>query len=782
MIHLSIPDVIEYAMTQSSAVDTILRDPAFSQSIVLERRLEASDGLFAPFPDDLDVRLVRALASKDVDRLYSHQADVWSSVRSGRHTVVVTPTASGKTLCYNLPTLQTLLEDESARALYLFPTKALSQDQQAELNELVGSESAALPIKVCTYDGDTPDSLRTAARDTGRIIVSNPDMLHAGILPNHPKWIKFFSNLKYVVVDEAHAYRGVFGSHVSNVIRRLRRIASFYGSDPTFILCSATIGNPQELAETLIGRPVALVDRNGAPRGEKRIILYNPPLVDAVQGIRRSVVTESRSWTLAFLKAGIKTILFAHSRLRTEVAASYVNEALANIYTDNSGIRVEAYRGGLLPTERREIERGLRDGTIQGVVSTNALELGIDIGGLDAAVVAGFPGSFNSFWQQIGRAGRRGGTSVAVFIASSSPLDQFIMNDPEWFFRKSAEEAHLDPDNPYILTDHVKCAAFELPFAEASLEKGEDPFGSGARDVLSFLQEDGIVRCTGGKWYWSDRSFPAEGISLRSATADNVVIIDTTKGRNTVIGEMDRPSAKELIFENAVYIHRGRQYLVRLLDIENRKCLVEDASVNYYTDALVKTDLKTLSEDVRYVYGCGTPPTALGVLGDVLVRSQVAKFKKIRFHTHENIGYGTIDLPEEEVQTRALILLFPQETGGGAVLAALDEMEAGAVLRGVGNMVRRIAPIYLLCDSRDIGISERVRDPHFGVPSLYVFDKYPGGTGLAEALTTTADSLFGAIHRAVSSCACTDGCPSCVGPEGNKDATESFLRALAAAE
>lgn len=769
-------------MTQSSAVDSILRDPAFSHSIVLERCLEASEGLFAPFPEGLDVRLVRALASKGVDVLYSHQAEVWASVRSGRHTVVVTPTASGKTLCYNLPTIQTLLEDESARALYLFPTKALSQDQQAELNELVGAEAAALPIKVCTYDGDTPDSLRTAARDTGRIIVSNPDMLHAGILPNHPKWIKFFSNLKYIVIDEAHAYRGVFGSHVSNVIRRLRRIALFYNSNPTFILCSATIGNPQELAETLIGKPVVLVDRNGAPRGEKRIVLYNPPLIDAVQGIRRSVVTESRNWTLAFLRAGIKTILFAHSRLRTEVAASYVNEALANIFTNNCGIKVEAYRGGLLPNERREIERGLREGTIQGVVSTNALELGIDIGGLDAAVVAGFPGSFNSFWQQIGRAGRRGGTSVAVFVASSSPLDQFIMNDPDWFFRKSAEEAHLNPDNPYILTDHVKCAAFELPFAENALEKSEDPFGLGARDVLAFLQEDGIVRCSGGKWYWSDRSFPAEGVSLRSATADNVVIIDATKGRNTVIGEMDRPSAKELIFENAVYIHRGRQYLVRRLDIANRKCLVEDASVNYYTDALVKTDLKTLSEDMRYVFGRGTAPTAFGALGDVLVRSQVAKFKKIRFHTHENIGYGTVDLPEEEVQTRALVLLFPQDTGGGAVLASLDEMEIGTVLMGFGNLVRRIAPMYLLCDSRDLGISERVKDLHFGVPSLYVFDKYPGGTGLAEALTTVADRLFGTIYRAMRACSCIAGCPSCIGLGGNKEATELFLRTLVSLE
>jgi len=435
-------------MNSVKVLESILSSPEFAPNIVVEKLIPASDGSFVPFPGDLDGRIAEALRKRGINRIYTHQGDVWESVKKSRHTVVVTPTASGKTLCYNLPVLDALLRDEKARALYLFPTKALSQDQQSELNEMVEGNSAAIPIKIATYDGDTPDSLRVSARDTGRIIISNPDMLHAGILPNHPKWIKFFSGLKFIVVDEAHAYRGVLGSHVADLIRRLKRVAAFYGSKPIFILCSATIGNPKELAEALIGESVALVDNNGAPRGEKRVILYNPPLVDSVQGIRRSVVTESRRWMLAFLKGGIKTILFAHSRLRAEVAATYVNEDLANIYTDNSRIRVEAYRGGLLPNERREIEKGLRDGSIHGVVSTNALELGIDIGGLDASVVAGFPGSFNSFWQQSGRAGRRGGYSVSVFVASSSPMDQFIMNDPDWFFRKSAEEARLDPDNP----------------------------------------------------------------------------------------------------------------------------------------------------------------------------------------------------------------------------------------------------------------------------------------------------------------------------------------------
>ncbi|MDR1956723.1 MAG: DEAD/DEAH box helicase [Treponema sp.] len=768
-----------------TGVAGILHSPAFAPYIVESRLLPAREGVYASFPPDLDGRIVAALCKQGISRLYTHQREVWEHLRQGRHVAVLTPTASGKTLCYNLPVLQALLQDPAARALYLFPTKALSQDQQAELNELTASSAEAkLPIQVATYDGDTPDSLRVGARDSGRIIISNPDMLHTGILPNHPKWIKFFSCLRYIVIDEAHTYRGVLGSHVADLIRRLRRITGFYGSSPQFILCSATIANPRELAEVLIGSPVTLVDRNGAPRGEKRIVLYNPPLVDPVQGIRRSVVTESRRWMAALLKAGIKTILFARSRIKTEVAAAYVNEDLANIYTDNARITVEAYRGGLLPNERREIEQGLRDGRIQGVVSTNALELGIDIGGLDAAVVAGFPGSFHGFWQQSGRAGRRGGTSVAVFVASSSPLDQFIMQNPQWFWEKGIEEARLDPDNPYIFMDHLKCAAFELPFQDEALEQGHDPFGAEAMDALTLLEEEGILRHTQGKWYWSDRSFPAEGISLRSAATDNVVILDVSRGSYGVIGEMDRPSAKELIFTHAVYIHRGRQYLVESLDIANRKCLVREAEVNYFTDALVRTDIQVLSEDAFFTVVPegepvpGSPITAEACLGDVLVRSQVTKFKKIRFHTHENIGYGNIDLPEEEIQTRALMLLFGDTTQGGRVLARFDEEAAGSVLAGMGTLIKQIAPVFLLCDSRDIGVAERVRDPHFGKPALFIYDKYPGGTGLAEALSQKTESLFAAIYQTVEHCPCNAGCPSCVGPGRHKPGTRAFLKAL----
>jgi DEAD/DEAH box helicase domain-containing protein len=559
--------------------------------------------------------------------LYSHQAESYRAARSGRDFVVVTPTASGKTLCYNLAVLQSILEAPESRALYLFPTKALSQDQQSELNESV--LAGELAVKIVTYDGDTPASLRVSARDKGQIVISNPDMLHAGVLPNHPKWIKFLRNLKYVVIDELHTYRGIFGSHMTNLMRRLKRIAAFYGSDPVFICCSATIGNPGELASRIVEKEMTLIDRNGAPSGEKHLILYNPPLVDRVQGIRRGVVHESRRIALRFLRAGIKTIVFSRSRVRTELIAAYINQSLANVYNENERIRVEAYRGGYLPNERRLIERGLRDGTIHGVVSTNALELGIDIGGLDAAVLGGYPGSVASAWQQAGRAGRRTTVSLAVIVASAAPIDQYIVKHPEYFLGKAPENGFVDPNNMYVLTDHLKCALFELPF------RGRDGFPEGTEAVLDYLEESGVVRKTGDAYYWADRSYPAEEISLRSATSDNVVIVDTTKGRHDVIGEMDRPSAKEMIFDNAIYIHRGNQYGVTQLDLENRRCYVEETDANYFTDALVKRDIKVLEEDEHHeIAGCRI------VVGDILVRSQVAKFKKIRYGTHENIGYG----------------------------------------------------------------------------------------------------------------------------------------------
>ena len=572
--------------TVHELITSLQDDPRFTSCVTRWERIPAREGVYEPLPDDLHPQIHAALESRGISRLYSHQAESYRAARANEDFVVVTPTASGKTLCYNLAVLQSIIESPESRALYLFPTKALSQDQQSELNDSV--MAGKLPVKIVTYDGDTPVSLRVSARDKGQIVISNPDMLHAGVLPNHPKWIKFLRNLRYVVIDEVHSYRGIFGSHMTNLVRRIKRIAAFYGSDPTFICCSATIGNPGELAACIVEKKMKLIDRNGAPSGEKHLVLYNPPLVDRVQGIRRGVVNESQKLALRFLRAGVKTIVFSRSRVRTELIASYINRSLANVYNENERIRVEAYRGGYLPSERRAIERGLRDGSIDGVVSTNALELGIDIGGLDAAILGGYPGSVASAWQQAGRAGRRSSVSLAVIIASAAPIDQYIVKHPEYFLGKSPENGFVDADNMYILTDHLKCAVFELPFRDAG------GFPKESEAILQYLEEGGVVRRTGDAYYWADRSYPAEAISLRSATSDNVVIVDTGRGRNEVIGEMDRPSAKEMIFDNAIYIHRGAQYVVTKLDLENRRCYVEETDADYFTDALVKRDIKVL--------------------------------------------------------------------------------------------------------------------------------------------------------------------------------------------
>jgi len=740
-------------MIKDDARETVaefLADPIISANLAHVERIPATIAEWADFPANLDPRLRSALTGRGIDRLYTHQRESWDLAVSGKDFVVVTPTASGKTLCYNLPVAQALLEDPEARALYLFPTKALSQDQQAELNALL--EAGSLPIKAATYDGDTPQSIRRAARDTGRVVISNPDMLHSGVLPNHTKWIQFFAGLRYIVIDEMHAYRGVFGSHVANVLRRLLRIAAHYGSHPCFILCSATIGNPSELAEALIGRPVLAITRNGAPRSEKVVAFYNPPILDQVQGIRKSSANESVSIAGDLIARGTRTILFARSRLKVEILASYLNQRFENISSDNCHIRVEPYRAGLLPNERRSIERGLREGSVHGVVSTNALELGIDIGGLDAAVISGWPGSLASFWQQSGRAGRRKGSSLAVFVASSSPVDQYLVSHPERFFGELAENARIDPENPYIYADHVKCAAFELPFSQG------DAFGSDVNSVLEYLEETGTVRLASGRWYWADSGYPAEKISLRSATADNVVIIDTTKGRNLVIGEMDRPGAKELVFDDAVYIHRGTQFMVLKLDIENRQCLVEERETNYYTDAIVKNDIKVLTEDEHI--GSAEMPV---VIGDILVRSSAEKFKKIRFHTNENVGYGEIYLPPEEMQTRAITLLFPEAGKPGKILASMGELERSAVLSAFTGIIRSLAPVTLLCDRADLGAAWRIKDDHYIMPAVYVWDKYPGGTGLAEALSGSIQDVLKASGNRVQSCDCVDGCPSCVG-------------------
>src|SRR5688572_22902891 len=558
------------------------------------RRLPPLEARYAPFGEAIDSRLCDVLRQRGVDQLYTHQALAIEHAVAGRHVVVTTPTASGKTLCYNAPVLSTILRDPSTRALYLFPTKALAQDQLAELHELANrlSRPDELDIGVFTYDGDTPQDARRAIRGRAHVVLSNPDMIHSGILPHHPRWAKLFENLRFVVIDELHAYRGVFGSHLTNVLRRLRRLCRHYGSNPTFICSSATIANPRELAEALVEQPFELVSESGAPRGEKFFLFVNPPVVNRQLGIRRSYVAETRRIATEFLKRRLQLIVFAQSRLTTEILTTYLKDDFGG--PPGTGEQIRGYRGGYLPQRRREIEKGLRDGTVRAVVSTNALELGIDIGALDVAVLAGYPGTIAATWQRAGRAGRRSGRSAAVLVASSAPLDQFIIRNPSYFFDASPEHALINPDNLHILLDHVKCAAFELPFANDEVfGAGVGAAGVNVQEVLSVLAEEGFVHNADGQWNWTHESYPADAVSLRSVSSDNFVVIDTTRGER-VIAETDFTSAPAMLHEKAIYIIEGQLFQVDRFDFDGRKAYVSAVDCDYYTDAITYTKVTIL--------------------------------------------------------------------------------------------------------------------------------------------------------------------------------------------
>ncbi|MCL4466148.1 MAG: DEAD/DEAH box helicase [Chloroflexi bacterium] len=715
-------------------------------NITAHRHLPAKAAKLVPFPASTDPRLVAALRERGIAALYSHQATAATALAKGRHVVVVTPTASGKTLCYNLPVLNTLLSDPQARALYLFPTKALSQDQIDELRGLV--DAMDVELKTHTYDGDTPVTARPLIRKAGHIVVTNPDMLHTGILPHHVKWMRLFENLRYVVVDELHQYRGVFGSHVANVLRRLRRICSHYGSEPQFIFCSATIANPKELAEKLLGEEVELVDDNGAPRGEKHVILYNPPLVNRQLGLRRGALLTARGLAANFLANRIQTIVFARSRLTVEVMLTYLQEAARQQRLPAGAVR--GYRGGYLPLERREIERGLREGGVLGVVSTNALELGVDIGGLEAAVLVGYPGTVASTWQQMGRAGRRRGASAAVFVASSNPLDQYLVNHPDYFFSSPPEHGLVNPDNLLVLMDHLKCAAFELPFGEG------ERFGvETTAEALDYLVDSRVLYRSKGAYHWSSDSFPAEQISLRSAARENFVIIDQSQGAR-VIGEVDRYAAPTMIHEEAIYIHEGRQYQVVQLDYEEKKAFVEPVNVDYYTDANLAVELQVLAEDAGR-----QDRQSADAHGDVRVTYVPTIFKKIKFDTHENLGSGPIYLPQEEMHTTAYWLTLGEDT-----LAGFDREQIQSGLNGLGNLLVNVAPLFLMCDPGDIRVACQIRSPHTGRPTAFLYEFCPGGVGMSERLFRLRDDLLQRCLELVRDCPCEDGCPSCVGPAG----------------
>jgi DEAD/DEAH box helicase domain-containing protein len=732
-------------MNRKKSLADLISELRGHENIVNWQEVEPQEAKTRPMPDSVDPRIKTALGNRGIEELYTHQHTAYETIRKGENIVAVTPTASGKTLCYNLPVLQAIAEDDSSRALYLFPTKALAQDQKSELNEII--TEMGIDIKSFTYDGDTSPAIRQIVKKAGHIVITNPDMLHSGILPHHTKWVSLFSNLKYIVIDELHTYRGVFGSHVANVIRRIRRICDFYGSKPLFICTSATIANPKELAEQLTGSPMRLIDDNGAPRGRKHFVFYNPPIVNKSLNIRKSSTVAVNQLAREFLANKIQTIVFARSRVRVEVILSHLQELVKKDIGNHS---IRGYRGGYLPKQRREIERGLRNGEILGVVSTNALELGVDIGQLQVCIMTGYPGSVASTWQQAGRAGRRHGEALVLMVAGNTPIDQYVVQNPEYFFERSPEHARLNPENLIILVDHLRCAAYELPF-----KKGEEFGPLEIEDILEYLVEEKVLHQSGDAFYWANQSFPASEVSLRSAAQENVVIVDQSDIANVqIIGEMDRFSAMTLLHDEAIYLHEGTQYQVEKLDWDHKKAYVLEVDVDYYTDANMAVKLKVLEIDRTE-----TRRTTAVNFGDVVVNAMPTLFKKIRMTTFENVGYGPIYLPEQELHTSATWIEI-KEADPSMEMKTLEQL-----LLGLTNVLKHIVPIHVMCDRNDIHVTSQIRAEHTQLPTIFIYDHYPGGIGLAEDVYKRMDEIKEAAKSLIKKCPCEDGCPSCIGTE-----------------
>lgn len=717
-------------------------DHSFMENVSSWVKRDAIAGSYAPYPKSLHSKISSHYKSKGIEELYVHQRSAYDAITKKEDVVIVTPTASGKTMCYNLPILNHMINNPESRALYIFPTKALAQDQMHSVVAI--NEAMETNIRCFTFDGDTPGTARKAVREAGNIVVTNPDMLHSGILPHHTMWIKLFENLDYIVIDEVHSYRGVFGGHLANVIRRLKRICAFYNCSPQFVLCSATINNPKEHAEKLIEKSVTLVDNNGAPQGERHYVTYNPPVVNAELGIRASSVNEAAKIGANILKNKIPLIIFARSRMRVEILSTYLNQRCRNA-------RIKGYRGGYLPNERRAIEKGLRNGEIDGVVSTNALELGIDIGMLDAVITTGYPGSISSLHQQFGRAGRRGNSSLAIMVATSSPLDQYFASNPGFMLNSNPENATINPDNILLLMDHIKCAAFELPF------KADEVFAKHlgtTKEMLEYLESEGVVKRVDSTYHWMNQIYPANEVSLRSAAQENFLIVDTTK-QNRVIGEVDYNSAPSLIHNDAIYIHQGQQYYIDNLDWDRRKAFCHTTDSEYYTDAHCKIDIHVIEE-----FESVTFHDASIHKGELNIREKAMMFKKIRFKTHENLGFGNIDLPEQEMHASSCWIDFEEE-----MLYEFGGKEtAGHLLHALAYLFNNIAPIFTFCDIKDIRTQQMARSNYSGKPALFIYDTIPGGSGISDRIYEIIPMIAEAAAEATLRCECDSGCPSCIGP------------------
>jgi DEAD/DEAH box helicase domain-containing protein len=722
----------------------------------------ARPGRTAPLPRGLSPELTALLARRGMGELYEHQARAIELALAGRDVLIATPTASGKTLAYSAPVLQRLLEtDGAARAIWMFPTKALSQDQSRGLNGLI--EELGRGWHSFTYDGDTPPSIRRTLRERGHVVLTNPWMLHQGILPNHGKWSELFATLEHVVIDEVHTLTGVLGSSVANVLRRLLRIARHYGAEPRFLLSSATVRDPADHARALIGRDVEVVTEDASPSGKRTFAVYDPPLVNAVSGLRANALEECRRLAPYLCGPGHQTIFFCNRRTSVEVLTRYLKEMAPRLGLEEDEIR--GYRGGYLPDLRRSIEAGLKDGGVKVVISTNALELGIDIGRLDVAVLVGYPGSQASFWQRVGRVGRRGRPSLAVLVARADPVDQYLARHPEHLFGAARERLGLDADNLVVLSEQLKCAAFELPFEAAPDGRvagfGPSPHVPGVLDYLA--EESGLLlrRHEGGRevWYWAADAYPAQDVSLAGSEPDNVLVFDEEE---RAIGEIDRAGALTAVHEGAIYQVQGETYKIERFDYANRRAYARAVTSDYFTEAETDTEVRVLRLEERALR-----KRADGGLDSELFRAEVhvttvaTMYKKIRFYTRENVGAGDIHLPPEELDTEAFVLVLGREPAAELGLLAGGR---GAAWGGVGRLLRRTAPLFVRCSPGDLGLSCEVRSKHFGAPAIFLYDRIPGGVGLPVALMAGRREVFAAAREVLARCACREGCPACVGP------------------
>lgn len=813
-------------------LDIWSRESTVSQNVVDWHMEEARPASFVDFPPELHPSLRAYLQQKGISRLYRHQGEAWQAAASGENVVVVTSTASGKTLCYNMPVLDRVLREPNARALYLFPTKALTQDQYKSLQDIAGWSGlpAGSNIPVAVYDGDTPTEHRPGIRSKARLVLSNPDMLHTGILPHHTRWADFFRSLRYVIIDEIHVYRGVFGSHIANLIRRLKRVAAFYGAYPQFILTSATIANPGMLAERLVELPVSVIDQDGSPHGRRYFLLYNPPIVNEELGLRASAMSESIRLTGDLLDMDIQTLVFCRARSTVERLLMYLQQSRG----DATGT-LRSYRSGYLPTERREIEHSLRHGIARAVVATNALELGIDIGSMDAVVLVGYPGTIASTRQQAGRAGRKQGNSLAVMVASSNPLDQFLMQHPEFLFDRAPEQALINPDNLLILLQHLRCAAFELPF-----RKGE-PFGRLAPDmlasILDLLSQSGEMHVSNEKYFWMSDRYPAEAVSLRSSSPNQVVLhVGDDNGGARAIGEVDYESALWMVHPQAIYLHGGLMYEVQELNLENNTARLKPTAADFFTEPKKQLDIEKISH-IRQ----SEIPGGSRNYGEVLVTTQVTGYRRVRWFTNEILGEGDLTLPSTQLHTtgywvtldtktvnmlrdsgmwnsdpnyygpdwqriRKMVLQRDRYTcqacGAGErdrphhvhhkipfrsftsreqanalnnlitlCPACHQRAETSVLIRsglaGLSYVLSNLSPLFLMCDISDLGAQSDPLSP-LGEkqPTVVLYDMVPGGIGLSESIYDLHSELIQRALELVKQCGCHNGCPSCVGPAG----------------